>query len=483
MRIGVVTLAEVLDPLPVLSLVEALVLSGSTVTVLRLSPAAPTAGEPRLGDLPGAVELVDLPPEEDATPLLGSRPGQLPYRVDRWLRGQDGRFDLVHFPLGGGAAFYAVLAKQHGLAYRQTTLCVWIDPPTLSRLASRGEAPAHPDFVELDFLERQSLLRADVAIRASTAGVSWCRTEGWNLPAWCVEPHPSGPPELIAAWHEGLLTDARPAPGRRPAGEAPRVSVCLTHFDQPRLLAQALESLRRQDYPDFEVVLVDDGSRTSAATSSLVALEPEFARRGWRIVRQENRFLGAARNAAARSARGEYLLFMDDDNYARPGELSIFMQAMRSSGADILTCLMDLFSGDEAPSPETQAGARVLFLGGALGPGMFRNLFGDANALFKRSVFFALGGFTEDRGLGSEDGEIFARAVLAGYRLEVVPEGLFWYRVRADSMSRTMDRFGSERRRLRPYREAVPPDLRPLVDLTYAMGRQMQARERDRRQP
>src|SRR5581483_10923551 len=97
-----------------------------------------------------------------------------------------------------------------------------------------------------------------------------------------------------------------------------------------------LESLKAQDYSNFEVIVVDDGSTLPAAVAYLEELEPEFATRGWRILRQENRYPGAARNNAARHARGEYLLFMDDDNFAKPHEISRFVQVARRTGADLL---------------------------------------------------------------------------------------------------------------------------------------------------
>ncbi|VVM06575.1 glycosyltransferase, partial [Methylacidimicrobium tartarophylax] len=68
--------------------------------------------------------------------------------------------------------------------------------------------------------------------------------------------------------------------------DPPKVSVCLVHHDRPALLAQALESLHAQDYPNFEVILVDDGSTSEEAAAFLGGLEPEFAERGWRIIRQ-----------------------------------------------------------------------------------------------------------------------------------------------------------------------------------------------------
>jgi glycosyltransferase involved in cell wall biosynthesis len=51
-------------------------------------------------------------------------------------------------------------------------------------------------------------------------------------------------------------------------------------------------------------------------------MQPEFERRGWRIIRsQVNQYLGGARNTGFRATKGEYVVFMDDDNYAKPHEV------------------------------------------------------------------------------------------------------------------------------------------------------------------
>ncbi len=246
----------------------------------------------------------------------------------------------------------------------------------------------------------------------------------------------------------------------------PLVSVCLTTFNRPQLLAQALESLRSQDYPNFEVLLVDDESDQPEALALLDRLEPEFKSRGWRIIRQENSYLGAARNTGARHAHGEFLLFMDDDDYAEPHEISTFVRVAEYCGADILTCVAKLFSGKAAPSSYSQAPDNVLLpLGAAADVGAVKNCFGDANALVRRSTFEELGGFTEDYGVGHEDYEFFARAVLKGARLEVVPEELFWYRRHQGSMIQTTPTAANVFRSARPYLEALPPDLRGIVHL------------------
>ncbi|HXA45518.1 MAG TPA: glycosyltransferase, partial [Candidatus Angelobacter sp.] len=276
---------------------------------------------------------------------------------------------------------------------------------------------------------------------------------------------PSQQGEIIQkwfAWHDDWAAriDSHPARQDKPQ---PLVSVCLIHFNRPQFLTQALNSLRTQDYPHFEVVLVDDGSSDPAAMAMLTALEPEFKTRNWQLVRQENRYLGAARNNGARHARGEYLIFMDDDNFAKPHQISTFVQVAQATGADIVTSAMDLFTGSAKPEPDQKPKARWIFLGGAAGTGAFRNCFGDANACIRREVFLRLGGFTEDYGITHEDWEFHARALLQGCRLETMPEALFFYRVADQSMIRSTSRYANHQRSLRPYLEAVPEPLRDLI--------------------
>jgi len=266
-------------------------------------------------------------------------------------------------------------------------------------------------------------------------------------------------------WHESFQ---RPAAVVSETTHWPKVSLCVTTFNRPQLLRQALDSIEKIVYPDLEVVLVDDGSTDPDAITLLEQLGPIFAQRGWQIVRQPNRYLGAARNTAARQASGDYLLFMDDDNVAEPHQVETMMRAMQASGADIVTCGLNHFAGWDEPDRKVVPQRRWLPLGGAVAAGAFSNVFGDANALVRKACFEGVGGFTEDYGVTHEDWEFHARAVLKGYALQVCPEFLAWYRVNDDSMIRTLPPYPNQMRSLRPYLDAVPPMLRSLV--AYAHG-------------
>ncbi len=256
--------------------------------------------------------------------------------------------------------------------------------------------------------------------------------------------------------------------------ELPFLSVCLVHRNRPHFLAMALESLRVQSYSHFEVILVDDGSDSGDAIQMLDSLEQEFAEREWKILRQENLYLGAARNRAVREARGEYVLFMDDDNIALPFEIEIFAKVAAKTKPDIAVCRMQFFSGsglpDESNINPTHFHAPMGSVPSLL---VLENKCGDANSLFKKSSFLELGGFTEDYGVGLEDYELFLKADLEGKRIELIPKILFQYRVMPNSMLRSTLSVMNRMRQLRPTLERYSKisDLVLLTHGFYSRGR------------
>lgn len=282
-------------------------------------------------------------------------------------------------------------------------------------------------------------------------------------------PQPS--PTVLGVPHRAmeLIKPARPAVNapRRPADRSrtPLVSVIITHYERPLLLAEALDSLRAQSYGNFEVIVVDDGSASAPALAYLDALRAEFEERRWTLLRQENAYLGAARNAGARAASGEFLLFMDDDDLAAREEISALVKAAVAAEADILTVVCERFGSE-------RVGRRRMLLpplGGAVGAGLFVNAFGYSNALWRRETFVRLGGFSEEYGVGHEDHELFAHAVLSGCRMFTVPEVLFRYRVTDGGMVATGSRERNRARGIRPYLHYDPSGLGMALAYSLAL--------------
>ena len=96
----------------------------------------------------------------------------------------------------------------------------------------------------------------------------------------------------------------------------PRVSVVIPLYQTERYIAKALRSVIDQTFADFEVIVVDDGSRDGG---------PQIAR-DWRdprvrVITQENRGLAGARNTGIRHARGELVALLDADDLWEPTKL------------------------------------------------------------------------------------------------------------------------------------------------------------------
>jgi GT2 family glycosyltransferase len=276
------------------------------------------------------------------------------------------------------------------------------------------------------------------------------------------------------------------AAGVRSTLHAPLVSVCVVHHDRGELLQQALQSVRGQTLEPglVQVVLVDDGSTSTEALAALAAIDAweEFSSGRWLLLRRPSRYLGAARNEAARHAVAPFLVFLDDDNFLKPHALATLARSAELSHAHILTMVNEKWPRAAAPPNADASSERWLPLGGAAVVGVFRNCFGDANALVRRTTFEALGGFTEDSGVGHEDWELWVRAVLRGYHILVVPEPLYWYRVLASGgmLAESLGSGAAARaqlrsnhaRNIRPYlqRLAGCPEAQELLLLTEGLS-------------
>ncbi|MCR1825337.1 glycosyltransferase [Pseudomonas mendocina] len=113
------------------------------------------------------------------------------------------------------------------------------------------------------------------------------------------------------------------AQGRLPATERGKVSVVIPSYNYARFLPRAIDSLRAQDFTNWEAIIVDDGS-----TDDTRGVAVELMKDDARIVylHQENAGTSAAKNAGIQLARGEYLMFLDADDLLSAGKLTAHVQ-------------------------------------------------------------------------------------------------------------------------------------------------------------
>lgn len=116
----------------------------------------------------------------------------------------------------------------------------------------------------------------------------------------------------------------------------PVFSVVVPVYNADRYLNKALQSILDQDFTDFELILVDDGS-----TDESFAVLEAFAEKDARIIvlnNEVNRGAAEARNRGIDIARGKYLCFVDADDYIESGFLRCFYDALQADDCDFVKC-------------------------------------------------------------------------------------------------------------------------------------------------
>ena len=113
---------------------------------------------------------------------------------------------------------------------------------------------------------------------------------------------------------------------------APFFSVVIPLYNRADIVSDTIRSVQAQDWQDFEIVVIDDGSRDNPAPVIEALGDPRV-----RYIRQENAGGGAARNRGIREARGRFIAFLDSDDLFLPGKLSTMADAL--TGDDERTVL------------------------------------------------------------------------------------------------------------------------------------------------
>lgn len=120
-----------------------------------------------------------------------------------------------------------------------------------------------------------------------------------------------------------------------------KLSIVVPIYNVAPYLRKCVDSLLAQDISDYEIILVDDGStdNSGAIADELVdafRLSPFASRLEMRVIHQSNSGLSEARNTGTREAKGQYILFVDSDDYLQPNTLGTLLEQTEHDNLDVL---------------------------------------------------------------------------------------------------------------------------------------------------
>ena len=219
--------------------------------------------------------------------------------------------------------------------------------------------------------------------------------------------------------------------------EAPLVSVIIPVYNVRTYLPQCLDSVINQSYRNLEILIIDDGS-----TDGSGRICDQYARKDERIrvFHTKNRGLASARNLGLEQIHGEYISFLDSDDWMELHTIEIMLNAMTQTGSDIVVAPEYYeYIGKTRCSKNTSKTIQF-FRGQEILPAFAQGLFADVvwNKLYCANVFATLrfpdGHNYED---AATTWRIMKDLASEGGIVSILPDVLFHFRMRQSSISHT----------------------------------------------
>ena len=211
------------------------------------------------------------------------------------------------------------------------------------------------------------------------------------------------------------------------------VSIIVPVYQVENYIRQCIDSILVQTFTDFELILVDDGSKDK---SGQICDEYAVLDQRVKVIHKENGGLSDARNCGMDQAVGNYFMFVDSDDYIAPTMLEYLYKALMNKEADIAVCnFLHFFEEDRKRDFSTNIQSEVLSGAEIFYSRKNERVYGiwtvAWNKLYKRetlgNVRFRFGKYHED--------EFWANDI---YQMDIkvvtIPECLYYYRQRDNSI-------------------------------------------------
>jgi glycosyltransferase involved in cell wall biosynthesis len=207
------------------------------------------------------------------------------------------------------------------------------------------------------------------------------------------------------------------------------LSIVVPFYNMGSYVDETIQSLQQVDYLEKEIIIVNDGSTDE---DSLRKLEQYRSTPGIRVVDTPNRGLSSARNTGAEEASGSYLAFLDADDRVHANYYSKAIKVLRhKENVAFVGCWVQYFEDSEKIWPTFTPEPPLI---------LYHNLVNSSALVYRRSEFLAYGRNDVAMRMGLEDYESVIALAEKGKYGVVLPEVLFHYRVRRNSMARGISR-------------------------------------------
>ena len=207
------------------------------------------------------------------------------------------------------------------------------------------------------------------------------------------------------------------------------LSIVIPFYNMGAYIRECIRSVQASTYPDREIVIVDDGSTEQKSLAVLEELEQE---KNIKVYRKKNEGLAKTRNYGADCATGRFLAFLDADDCVDPTYYEKAIRVLRQQKNVFFVGSWVRYFGDSQKKWVTFLPQPPYLL--------IHNTLNSSGLVYKKAAF-CKGGLNDHRvDYGLEDYESVIHLTALGYNGVVLPEFLFRYRVRENSMFRKITR-------------------------------------------
>ena len=254
------------------------------------------------------------------------------------------------------------------------------------------------------------------------------------------------------------------------------VSVIVPVYNVEQYLDKCIDSIVHQSYKKLEIILIDDGSKDSSG--QLCEKWKQMDNR-IKVIHKQNEGLGFARNTGIDAAIGDYVLYIDSDDYIDVNMIDILIKKSKETNSDTVYCGLTRVSADETETPVSLVYDNKLFTGREIITNILLEMVGskpqdkeDTN--FFMSVWHAIYSmdiirkhnirFPSERQVMCEDIMYHINYLRYTERVSCIKDCLYYYRVNPKSLSQIYDAKRFERQKV--LSRAIIDALDEFVDPT-----------------